>query len=622
MSRLLRPAIALGAVAVACGPVAGAPAPVEPINACPQHPCAAYEPFITNGSAAECNAGFCQVASTLDYMLVVSLADTSYFAPNTTFMVPFSSLFQTPTSMCPAGTCGHLPTVSVDEGEYWPLPSAQVDVGYDVGDVALPVQTVYRPLASVDGTTFVDASLLGLPLLPTVATVVPYTSVALASGELVGPDGDVNVAFHAELAPGAYERTVMPAAPLDAWFPPDVEASLTFPSSAPADLIEIKDTDTAGGSSPVPAILTVTREDGDALDGWSAYLEDQTTRRRVSASTQISNLVPTSTSPFTYQVPLPAHRNLPPGDVFENAQLMLVPPPTSVAVPTLIAPYQAGTILAPPYPTLIGPPATVSGSVTTADGSLPVPATLLIESTKILTVDSPTTDLVYSTQLATAPDGGDAASYQVVLPPGDYTVTIVPNDSTSAKQSLPLLVASTTMNGQTVNLTQAGKNLALAAKTTVTGRANVSDGRALGGAQVEASPAASLGPLSVATPPTPVSSWPRSATTTTAADGSFSLALDPGTYDVTVRPVDGTFLPWVVSPSREVAASPLALDTIFVPAPIDAGLRLADPQDNPIIGAIVRVFAVPTGGTAYVEIGRAITDANGQYDMFVAGTPH
>jgi hypothetical protein len=614
VKRFARPILALGVVAAACGGVVGSPPLIEPINACPAHPCGAYQPYVANGSAAQCNAGFCQVSSTLtSYTLVVSLSDSSYTAPNTTFTIPFSSLFASPSAMCPAGTCAHLPSLAVDKGEYWPYAFAQGQIGYYVGDdVALPVQAVYRPLASLDDTTFVDAALLGLPLLPVVADIAPYTSVTLASGELPGPNGDVNVAFYAELAPGTYERTVMPVPPYDAWFPPSISTP-TFSSTTTADLDRLEYIDPIGS-------LAIMREDGAALDGWTVYLEDQTTLRRVSAATEISNLTPTATSPFTYDVPLPSNPDRDDGQAFANAQLMLVPPPTSIGVPTLIAPYQAGTILVPPYPTLIGPPALVNGSVTTADGSLPVPATLLIESTKILTIDSPTTDLVYSTQVATT---GDAASYSVVLPPGSYTVTVVPTDTTSAKQSLPLLVASTTMNGVTVNTTQAGKNLALAAKTTVTGLASVSDGRPLAGAQVEAKAAASLGPASIATPPTPVSSWPRSATTTTAADGTFSLALDPGTYDFTVRPVDGTYLPWVVSPSRQVTGTtPIALDPFVVPAPIVAGLRLADPLDNPIVSAIVRVFAVPTGGTAYVEIGRALTDANGHYDMFVAGTPH
>ena len=52
------------------------------------------------------------------------------------------------------------------------------------------------------------------------------------------------------------------------------------------------------------------------------------------------------------------------------------------------------------------------------------------------------------------------------------------------------------------------------------------------------------------------------------------------------------------------------------------GLALVDPQENAIIRAVVRAFAVPKGGTAFVEIGRTMTDGTGRYELFLAGTPH
>ena len=84
-------------------------------------------------------------------------------------------------------------------------------------------------------------------------------------------------------------------------------------------------------------------------------------------------------------------------------------------------------------------------------------------------------------------------------------------------------------------------------------------------------------------------------------------------------------MPWVVSPSRSVPigdADLVLTDPIEIPAPIAAGLTLVDPQENPIVRAIVRAYAVPSGGTAFVEIGRALTDTAGRYELFLAGTPH
>ena len=58
-----------------------------------------------------------------------------------------------------------------------------------------------------------------------------------------------------------------------------------------------------------------------------------------------------------------------------------------------------------------------------------------------------------------------------------------------------------------------------------------------------------------------------------------------------------------------------------VPAPLYAGLELLDPIGNPIVNAIVRAFALPaqtSPPTPAIELGEAITDATGQYDLYVA----
>ena len=41
-----------------------------------------------------------------------------------------------------------------------------------------------------------------------------------------------------------------------------------------------------------------------------------------------------------------------------------------------------------------------------------------------------------------------------------------------------------------------------------------------------------------------------------------------------------------------------------------------DPEGNPVIGAVVRMFQAPTMGPLY-EIGESFTDSNGDYDMFL-----
>jgi hypothetical protein len=111
---------------------------------------------------------------------------------------------------------------------------------------------------------------------------------------------------------------------------------------------------------------------------------------------------------------------------------------------------------------------------------------------------------------------------------------------------------------------------------------------------------------------------PRWVSTNTADDGSFRLALDPGQYELRVRPADGSGLPWVEETlSVGPTDAPAPLPVVTVPAPMFVGHRLVDPAGNPIVHAVVRVFRLPAGGPV-VELGRTITSAAGEYSMYIA----
>ena len=123
----------------------------------------------------------------------------------------------------------------------------------------------------------------------------------------------------------------------------------------------------------------------------------------------------------------------------------------------------------------------------------------------------------------------------------------------------------------------------------------------------------------------------------TAADGSFAIMVEEGTYDFTVIPEPGTGFPRAVSPSRKVSPASSgssdagassdgggtdnALGTILVPAPLKIALTITDPSNNPVPDAVVRALTIPTGHAEYVEIGEAMTSATGQFEMLLAPVP-
>ena len=82
----------------------------------------------------------------------------------------------------------------------------------------------------------------------------------------------------------------------------------------------------------------------------------------------------------------------------------------------------------------------------------------------------------------------------------------------------------------------------------------------------------------------------------------------------TVGVAPGTSQSLVIGPG----SGAVVLDSIAVPAPIRVRMTLTDTVNNAIQNAIVRVFTDPGTGEAPVELGRAITDSNGNYEIDLA----
>jgi hypothetical protein len=142
----------------------------------------------------------------------------------------------------------------------------------------------------------------------------------------------------------------------------------------------------------------------------------------------------------------------------------------------------------------------------------------------------------------------------------------------------------------------------------------VADGRPLAAATIE------FVPTACADSEVDPDCLPRWTQTVTTNSGTYSTQLDPGGYLLRVRPAEGSGLPWVVQPlsitSPSAAAPSLTAPATTVPAPVYAGLQLFDALGNPAAEAIVRVYENPSSGTPY-EIGEAITDVTGHFDMYL-----
>jgi|GEM_PF-965637 len=629
-------------LALACGPIRPPPGPDAPVNACSsEDQCAAYAQA---GATPVCNGGQCLVSAQFaNLALVVSLPQDSPFAPNRTFVVPFDPSFfdapapqGAPPDACPLPMrCAWLPGTADITGDLSARPSDGQLAGWNLGNNGpmqpptwLPVQATYRLMwPNPNGNGFVEASSLGLPVEDVSSDLV---AAATPPGTTLppGPNGGPSMVFQALNVPtgvsangpptATYELTLMPVAPLDQAFPPDVDM-VQVGEGRQAPSIAIHFDPTAGSESTTYPTFDITRDAG--LDGWTAYLRDATTLRRISNLARLSGTTSPGVQLMTDHHP-DGTQQCPTPDALNDAQLVIAPP-AGAPVPTLVISTIPCTI--PPsesYPPLPSP-VEIRGTVVAPDGT-PLAAQLVfdaIEVDKFITqggaLDQDNSgDLQYGATATAQIDGSGNASYAVTLPQGQYRLTISPLDTTAAVTIVQpfVVVPPTPPSGDPppTNPRVLAQPLQI-----VQGNASVGDGRPLAGATVDVVPVKCFdGSAST-------SCMPRAAQTTTASDGSYAFGLggdpaglDPGSYILRVRPADGTRLPWVWQ-SIVVGPTPVTVAPIVVPAPAYAGLRLYDPASNPVINAVVRMYQVQPDGPA-AEVARAITDTNGDYDMYLA----
>jgi hypothetical protein len=608
-----RAALGVAAVSVACSlPVTPPPTDSSlsaPANACTDNSqCSTYA---QTGLTPQCIAGACVVLATVSTeVITISLSEDSYFAPGQTFAVTFDDLFDPPgTPKCARdGTpieprsCTHLPASGVVNGAYVADPKVAQDLHWNLGNqglTALPVHVSYRRLWTPPGSsTYVDADSIGLPLEALASYVVVDTSL----NRTPGPNGGDSITFYAEVQPALYERVVAPDPPFDAAFPPDV-SDVTVATGGPmADIDRVAyDVTTITESGGTPTIPTFDLSRVEGFTGWTAYLRDATTRRRLSPVAPLSGTKTT--------VVLPTNHHPSGGDALTGAELVVAPPagqpiPTFHVAPQGIPPA-AVLPRQEPYPSLPAP-VTVTGSITGADGHTPVEADLVFEASAIYTSGAPApndTNFEYAESASARLDAtGGAAVWSAVLPPGQYTVMARPlaqGQSVTLVQSFQVDPADAPLGDQGVTLS---------AQQPVTGQAVLSDGRPLSGATVEAVPSQCAVGQSDAC-------LPRFAETMTAADGGFELLLDQGGYTLRIAAADGTGFGWLVQ-TVLVGPAPVQLPKYTVGVPARTTLVLHDPLDNAIVGAVVSVYEIPSKGPAF-ELGRAITDSSGFYEMYL-----
>ncbi|MGK3988574.1 carboxypeptidase regulatory-like domain-containing protein [Sorangium sp. So ce136] len=204
--------------------------------------------------------------------------------------------------------------------------------------------------------------------------------------------------------------------------------------------------------------------------------------------------------------------------------------------------------------------------------------------------------------------------FRADLPPGEYVIFARPiNDTTkaTARQSLKFPAGDDCFCGQSVLIPEAG---------TLRGRVQGPLGELMDGATVLAVP--SVGEVTpylgqVLTPePLP----PRQASGV-LRKGSFSLGVDPGEFDFSVRPRPGSTYPWLVRPRLAVSATDAAVTELDLAVPYPAVLQggVRDASGAPLGDAAVVAWLPVESKTAQgpvravIQIGETRSMPDGSY---------
>jgi hypothetical protein len=570
-------------------------------------PLASPDENLVNGCETEADCGGGGVC--VDAICVATKADLAGMLlqvdlPSTASFAPGSSRLVTPADEGVAlqgnNGAGYYVPFAVDLGE-----QVEVEVMLEV----TPVPAGCEPLAAGVSDDSFPVSVQLYPSLDPVGIPLP---VYKASSELTSE--------------GHRARLSVPPGDYDIYVVPEVETADGTP--VPECLVPtslLRGRNVASGNVSVSVSLgqpqTLTGEiSGLDLGEWTIDLAENVFGRRISTESTLETQAANEPSQFSlnYWPQLAAEEDV-------DLLVRLRPPDNeeAAAMPTILWRLDA-VDLDGDNAVSLDVSALAAAELIELKGSaldveqLPVPATVAIQSTELL-------DGKFGGNAAfkTTVNSDENGDFAVSLLPGVYRVTAVPTGDPNLAITTDVLTLKPGDLG-------AGKTIEINPKTLTEGSALTPLGE----------PAADLSvTLQPSTPP--VASYleavlntsdvlPAGATGVTSASGAFSVDLDPGVFDMTLQPAEGSGYPWLARPRITVQPNDdpgkLAFGALALSNPVVLRGRVTAPGPNgatPVAGAFLRAWLPPPSPEdrgdrpTVIQIGEAISDANGNYTLLV-----
>jgi hypothetical protein len=503
-----------------------------------------------------------------------------------------------PPTNATTATITELPTVELSVE---PIPSTELMAAAQANVSVFFTATANAAAPSSASVVLtVPTAIPGRPDLTFQAPTVGGASASVISTSLTVPQTAVTAGETATLA-------LIPLPPADQQSPPysfPVTLAPMLAESIPSDDFTISGTLlSAYGTPPMATFVARAYQDGAV----------------VSNAPVMPGGITTGTDPFKLLLPSAVAANGDPLTVQLTPQGQTPADPWFASTP--IAPQVNTTALAvtlPAYSNLNQFNVIVKGDDGTAVSGALVHAQTVVGTSTLGSTEfarDGLTDVNGTVVLSLLPGTAQAAlNYQITVVPPANSAFAIPCDS-------PVAV---TVGGSTTTTIPAPTltTIILVARPTLVGTVRDDQGYPLSNVAI------------TATQETPdnascTSATPAPASATTAADGTFILALDPGTYQIDYDPPVGSAAPRFTEYGVHIAGSASVTHDETLPQGAAVSGIVVDPNGVPLPSATVRLFQVRCMGgadctgpdrTAPSLRAVTVTDANGYFQVAVANS--
>ena len=415
--------------------------------------------------------------------------------------------------------------------------------------------------------------------------------------------------FHLDVPPGRYDIYVQPESTPES--PILCGGKPLPPVFIAAKEVEVKVNSTFRLDVQPPRNLTGTIEAPSlgtmSLDGWTLRVLEMNSGRLISDIQTISQLDKATLA----QIDL--HYNLTVG----VSPVLQLSPPADVVAPSVfwdlaVADLQGDDVVELKLSALNITPRAVEGHVLDANAS-PVIAAVTLHS---ISLPGDVKNAAYMIATETNAQG----LFEAKVPPGTYHVIAKPVDD----DTLAISEATWDIPEDPMSSCFCGQAVTVPPKITLEAEVLTPSGEPLLEATAVASP--SLAP--------PISYLDRQLghapelprdTSVFVSNGQVSMGVDPGAFDFSVRPPEGTRYPWHVQSKLTVqpdsAEANSSVGTLTIAHPVVVSGVVKDPSGEFVSGAEIRAWLpvkTDTGKSrTVIEIGKATTDETGHYTIFL-----